>query len=599
MIEKARAATLVFNAFGSTRKVGKTHERGAAFLFYNEKYVNQRIKLLEERTLIYEKLDRSEGLTPTQKTTYLNDLKELVRLRRIQRGRYDLLYFMYEYFSADRNPENEGNLIPEGVSMEDAPEVHRELCSLLERVSNKEPNKRICWSMPRGHAKSAYLSNMFPVHQIVYGLRKYIIIISETESGARKFLEFVSDALKFNKKLREDFGELLAPKKTQNLKDNQESFETFNGVYVQSASIGRQLRGARYKQYRPDLIICDDLESAKNTNTKELREKNLSWFNKVIIPMGDPKRTAIIYMGTLVHGSGLLPEVLKRADFEGKIYSAIVSYPERADLWEQFEEIYRDQENENRLDDALRFYAQNREEMDRGAKTLWPERFPYWKLMMEKINIGSRAFASEFLNIPNDDETAIFKESIMTYFDDNDLFDRYGRPLDLDVYGFWDIAMGKNNRSDYNAIVTIGRDRRTGVIYVLDAWAKKCQMHEALEVAIEKVREYRHKVFGVETVQAQYDMFRQLRNRLIKEGLYYTRVKAVNPKGKKESRIEQLEPMFESGALRIKRSQRLLQEMLFAYPLHDHDDLPDALASAVNLCGVNRRRIFYKKPVGL
>lgn len=565
----------------------------------NPSQLAERIAILQERIQLYKLQDERNGLTPDMEKSFLEDLIELDKLTRIERGRKDPLFFMYEYFSEDRNPGNEGNLIPAGVTIDDAPDFHRELCNYLNIVSNETINKRICWSVPRGHAKSAYLSNMFPVHQTVYGLRKYILIISETEGMSRKFLEWVSDQLKYNQKLREDFGELLSPKKQLNNKDNLEMFVTSTGTMVQSASIGKQLRGARNGAYRPDLIILDDLESAKNTNTKELRDKNLHWFNSVIMPIGTPERTAIVYMGTLVHASGLLPAVLQRADFEGRIYSAVVSEPDNPELWERFEEIYRDQDNPNRLEDALMFYQAHKEDMDKGAKTLWNDRFPYYKLMMEKVNIGSRAFSSEFLNKPSDDETAIFKESYFLFFDDKDLFDQFNRPLPLDIYGFWDIAVGKNSRSDYNAIVTIGRDRRTGVVYVLDAWAKKCPMHQALEIVIEKIKYYDHKVFGVETVQAQFDMFRQLRDRLIKQGHYRTKLKAVQPRAKKEERIEEMEPLFENGAIRIKRNQRLLIEMLTGFPTHDHDDLPDALASAIGLCGINRRRTFLKKPVGL
>lgn len=509
------------------------------------------------------------------------------------------LFFMYEYFSDDKNPTNEGNMIPEGVGVEDAPDFHETLCDTLNVLSYEEVTKRIAWSVPRGHAKSAYLSNMYPVFSIVFSIRRYILIISETIGMSRKFVEWVSDQLKYNRKLREDFGELLQPKKQLNAKDNIDGFETSNGCFVQASSTGGQLRGSRYKSYRPDLIILDDLESSKNTNTLDLRVKTLDWFNKNIIPMGDVTRTGIIYMGTLVHGSGLLPHVLNRADFDGKIFSAIVSEPERPDLWETYEEIYRDQENPNRLEDAVEFYSANKEEMDNGVRTLWNDRFPYYKLMMEKVNIGSKAFGSEFLNKPIDDESAIFKESFIQYFDDKDLFDNAGRPLPLDLYGFWDIAVGKNSNSDYNAIITLGRDRRTGVLYVLDAWAKKCPMHVALEVAEQKIQEYRHKVFGVETIQSQYDMFRQLQNRARQRGFYSTKLKACNPRTKKEERIEALEPLFENGTLRLKRSQRLLIDMLLQFPQHDNDDLPDALASAVDMAGGTKRRTFYRKPTGI
>lgn len=530
----------------------------------------------------------------------LPDMKDrLAYLNRVVKSHDSTLHFMYEYFSDDKNPDNEGNIIPAGVSIDDAPDFHGLLTDTLNVLSSEAITKRIAWSVPRGHAKSAYLSNMFPVHQIVFGLRRYIIIVSETLSMSRKFVEWVNDQIKFNQKLREDFGELMGTKASANLKDNADAFETLNGCYVQASSIGGQLRGSRYKSYRPDLIILDDLESSKNTNTMELRTKNEEWFNKVVMPMGDPRRTAIIYMGTLVHATGLLPAVLKRADFEGKLFSAIVSEPERQDLWDEFETIYRNQENPNRMVEAEEFYRSNKEEMDEGVRTLWNDRFPYYKLMMEKVNIGSRAFGSEFLNKPIDDETAIFKSHYFLYYDDKDLYDANGRPLPLDVFGFWDIAIGKNANSDYNAIITLGRDRRTGVIYVLDAWAKKVPMHEALRVSEQKIAEYGHKIFGVETVQAQYDMFRQLKENATKRGLYKTRFKAVNPRGKKEERIMTLEPLFENGTIRMKRSQRLLIEQLQQFLNHDNDDLPDALASCVDLCGGNRRRTFMQKPAGL
>ena len=105
-------------------------------------------------------------------------------------------------------------------------------------------------------------------------------------------------------------------------------------------------------------------------------------------------------------------------------------------------------------------------------------------------------------------------------------------------------------------------------------------------------------MFGVETVQAQYDMFRQLRENCIKEGIYSTRILAVNPKGKKEERIEALEPLIEGGYIRLNKGHRLLLEQLEMFPAHDNDDLPDALASAIEIAGKQRKRTYYKKPKG-
>ncbi|QGG47644.1 phage terminase large subunit [Heliorestis convoluta] len=554
---------------------------------------------MEERCRLIGSVQDQYGLDKKMQDQYIADMKELFRLRRIERAESDVLSFIYEYFSDDLNPENDQNLIPAGTSYEQAPKFHQELCNLLRTVSIDNPTARIAWAAPRGHAKSAYLSNCFPIHQIVFNKRKYILIISETDSMAKKFIEWISLQLKFNQKLRADFGEILSERKSMNERDNQEAFLTRNGILVEAASMGKQLRGKRNGSYRPDLVILDDLESAKNTNTPELRDKNLHWFNSVIMPIGDPAKTAFIYMGTIVHPRGLLPTVLQRADFESRIYSAIVSYPEKEDLWEQFETICRNPEKENRLEEAMNFYKTNQSEMDQGVEVLWPGRFSYARLMTEKINIGSRAFGSEFLNNPVDEESQIFKPSMFTFFDYGDLKNDQGRPLPLDYFGAWDIAMGKSNRSDYNAIVTIARDRKTGILYVVDSWAKKCPAHEALNVLVDKVKKYHHRVFAIETVQAQFDFFRQARERLASEGVYTTKLKAVTSRTKKEERIESLEPVIEQGILRFMRHQRLLLEMLEQFPNHDHDDLPDALQMAVELCGNGRRRTFHKKPLGL
>jgi predicted phage terminase large subunit-like protein len=544
---------------------------------------------------------RNGELDGYETDTFLSALKMFRKYERIVKSSESVLYFAYEYFSVDKNPDYANCLIPSGVKITDAPDVHHELCDLLDDVTHVTKNKRVVWGMPRGHMKTGFMSNIYPVHACVFDTRKYILVLSESEGMAQRFIEFIKDALKFNTKLREDFGECLSPNKNMNDIDNNEMFRTMSGTLVHAGSTQKQLRGARNGAYRPDLVLCDDLESSKNTNTFELRQKNLEWFNKTIIPIGTPENMAIIYMGTTVHKSGLLTEVYNRSDFEGKIYSALVNPPERLDLWEQFEDIYRNQENDNRKEDAEAFYNEHKELMDEGVKTLWEKRFSYKLLMMEKVNMGSKAFSSEFLNNPIDDETAVFKESLFVHFDDKDLFDSNGKPLPLDYYGFWDIAVGKSTqKGDYNAIVIVGRDRRTGICYTVDTFAQRIPMHKALEVAVEKIRQYKPKVFGVETVQAQYDMYRQLQERCTKQGLYFTKIKAINPRGKKEDRIETLEPMFESGSLRIKNHQRLLKEQLIEFPSGDHDDLPDALAQCIDICGgVRRRRTYYQKPEGL
>lgn len=556
----------------------------------------QRIRLLAEILDTFQVL-AVKGILPNSKKALAYDCKEeFEALYRIERSEKDQLYFAYTYFSEDENPDNQGNLIPAGISLEDAPEFHVELTGIMNVLSNEEINKRIAWSAPRGHAKSAYLSNVLPIHQTIFGKRKYILIISETDAASKKFVEWVANELKFNTKLRRDFGELLSPNKGQNDKDNQESFLTNTGTLVEATSIGKQLRGKRNGASRPDLVICDDLESGKNTNTSELIAKNIDWFDKVVLPIGDPDRTAFVYMGTTVVSNGLLQHVQNKSDFHSRTYAAIVEQPNRGDLWDEFETMLRDVENPTRLQEAKDFYKMNKEEMDEGVEVLWETRWSFFDLMVQKANMTSRAFNSEFMNKPIDTENAIFKLDALTYFDYDELHERQNH---FEFYSAWDIALGKNNRSDYNAIVTVARDKRTGVFFVVDAWAKKVPAHEALQQCLKVMRKYRPKVFAVETVAAQHDFYRQLKEAITKGGIYGTKLHPINSRTKKEERIEMLEPLVENGALRFMRHQRLLLEQLEQFPNGTNDDLPDALQMAVDMGTKMKRRTYYKKPKGL
>lgn len=534
----------------------------------------------------------------------IKDLLELERKYRVCRSAYDVLYFTYEYFSEDKNPDNDNNLIPAGCTMEDAPLIHHELCDLLNEIAWENHGGKACSSMPRGFAKSTFASNSFPIHQCYYdcgteGGRKYILDISETEDLSTKFVDYINGQLKYNKKLRDDLGVILQQSKFENKKDTGMEFVTTTGTMVRAAGMGKALRGARNGAYRPDLVILDDLESMNNTNTKELREKNLYWYNSVIEPIGVEGRTAFLYVGTLVHGNGLLPNILTRTDYKCMKYSAIVSEPDNMELWNKYCDILDDKTDEDREIKADKFYEENRVEMDKGWETLWSSRWTYSALMKKKANIGTKAFNSEYMNIAYDPDSQIFSEDNIVFFDDRDLIDQWGRKLPLDIYGFWDLAVGKGNkRDDYNAIVILGRDRVTGVMYVLDAWSAKVPAHKALYVAEQKIAEWQPRLFGVETIQMQYEFYRQLQDNILKHGIYATRLKAYNPKAKKEDRIQILEPLFDTGYLRLKRNQKLLLEQLLVFPQGEHDDLPDALASVVDLAGKTRQRTHYTKPQG-
>src|SRR5690606_15065185 len=109
----------------------------------------------------------------------------------------------------DANPANGDNLIPAGVNTENAVEFHKQLTDLFDGIIRGEISEHIAWACPRRHAKTAWISNIFLCHQVVYRHRKYIVEISDTTDVAGDFITWTRYQLKFNNKLRLDFGELL------------------------------------------------------------------------------------------------------------------------------------------------------------------------------------------------------------------------------------------------------------------------------------------------------------------------------------------------------------------------------------------------------
>lgn len=524
---------------------------------------------------------------------YFDKARELERLERIHRCENDSYEFALEYFSETRNPGNDGNW--EGFDIktkEDAPDFHREMTEIIDDVSTVNTNAKIAIAAPRSHAKSTWFTKDKPIKEVVYRKRKYIIIISETPTVATANMEWIRNQLKFNRKLREDFGPLLSPKDQSNIKDNGEEFIAWHpdGIegkrqltLVQAASTGQALRGRNWNGSRPDLIICDDLEDARpggNASTPEQRVKLRDWFSQTVMALGDPKgvRTAFIVVGTTVHFDSLLMNILyDRSDFKTKVYRAIIDEPIRGDLWEKCRQVYIERENPNRKEDAIQFYDDNEEELLRGCAVLWGEVQPILKLMMWKWDNGSKAFNTEYQNNPIDEESMIFNPDTFTYWSVLDI-----NPKDYLITMGVDFAFGRE-KGDFSAITIVARHKENGIIYIADSYLERLPVDEFFEVVVEKVNEWQPDFIAADANAAQEFLAQKLQERLVKENYpAMSRLKHIKNRTKKELRIEAMKPDIENGTIRFNKSHAKLLEQFERYGQKWHDDGPDSMQMAIS-----------------
>lgn len=450
---------------------------------------------------------------------------------------------------------------------------------------------------PRGHAKSTTFTFKDSLHSSVYGYKHYEIILSDSSEQAEGFLNDLKTELEENAALREDFGELKGRVWKASV------ILLSNGVKIEALGAGKKIRGRRHKQWRPDLILCDDLENDENVNTPEQRKKLRDWFYKAVSKAGDTY-TDIVYIGTLLHFDALLANVAKNPSYKAVKYRGVISFAANSELWDTWESIFTDLANENRQDEARAFYEANREAMLEGTAVLWEEKLSYYDLMVIRISEGEASFNSEIQNDLIDPENCTFQEEWFDFWDDDGKQQPdFSDPRFLFI-GANDPSLGKNKKSDTSSIFALAKDTVTGYIYVVIADVARRKPDQIIEDALEASRRLKRDFkrpyykFGVETVQFQYYFAEIMRQRAAEAGEYLP-IEEINSTQNKDARIQSLQPFVKNGYVKFSKKHKTLLKQMTEYPMGKNDDAPDGLQMAVKLALDIKvgRRVEYKSVV--
>ena len=495
-------------------------------------------------------------------------------------GAFDLEYFGRAYlphYFIRESPEFHGELDriwAEGVLKGKNP--------LTEgKVIDRAPGCRRAIEAPRGHAKSTTFTFKDSIHAAVYGYKHYEIILSDSSEQAEGFLGDIKTEIEENAAIREDFGDL------QGRVWKASVILLSNGTKIEALGAGKKIRGRRHKQWRPDLILCDDLENDENVNTTEQRKKLRNWFYKAVSKAGDTY-TDIVYIGTLLHYDALLANVARNPSYKAVKYRGVISFAVNRELWDAWERIFTDLSNDGRQEDAKAFYEANREEMLEGAEVLWEAKLSYYDLMVIRISEGEASFNSEIQNDPIDPENCTFNEEWFDFYDDDgkvapDFSE--GRFLFI---GANDPSLGKTRKSDTSSIIGIALDTKSGYMYVVIASVERRKpdiiIEDAIETSRRLKREYKKPFtkFGVETVQFQA-YFKDIMVQRSAEAGEYLPIEEIKSVQNKDVRIQSLQPFVKNGYIKFSKRHKELLKQMSEYPMGAHDDAPDGLEMAVKL----------------
>lgn len=175
----------------------------------------------------------------------------------------------------------------------------------------------------RGSGKSTIVTVSYPIWAITGDQqKKFILIVSQTQNQARLHLASIKRELENNELLKADIGPF------EEISDewgaNSIVIPKFD-ARITAVSTEQSIRGIRHGQYRPDLIICDDIEDLNSVKTREGRDRTHTWYNGEIVPVGD-KNTKVLMIGNLLHEDCLIMRFRKLMSQE-KLNGKFLAFP--------------------------------------------------------------------------------------------------------------------------------------------------------------------------------------------------------------------------------------------------------------------------------
>lgn len=417
-----------------------------------------------------------------------------------------------------------------GLATHTRPAFHDEMMSLLQKSPDESGLSRLLFIAPRGFAKSTVCSIFFPLWLALHGKKKDIFLVSATISLSRELLRKIRNELENNPYFLYDYGEMKSQKWTE------EHLELRNGATIRAKGRGFQIRG-----FRPDMIVCDDLEDEEVIYSKDQRDKLEQWYFRTLLPSLKPGQS-LIYVGTKLHQFSLINKLQKKEEFVTRFYKALVT----------------DQDSHTQ-------------------KSIWPELWPLERLLQLKKELGTYAFEAEYQNNPISLEEQPIKPHMIEGV-------RINGSVDLTCLAL-DPAISEKTSADYTALALFERvtDPQGRPLGFREKFSERGHwgVEETCTRIINLYEQGKFDRLIIEEVAFQ-KVVRQVLVKMSRERKMFIPVSEA-PLGTgtdkrprdKYTRLMGIVHLFEQRLVEL-RSPDLIEEAL-AFPHGEHDDMVDAM----------------------
>lgn len=407
--------------------------------------------------------------------------------------------------------------------------------------------QQVVIAAPRGFGKTS-LSMAYETGKIVFREKKFIIPVSCTASQALLQSENLKRELLSNNII----GRLFGPMKSSMFSQDQWITET--GTMVMPRGSGQQIRGLLFGNFRPDLILLDDIEDGESVKSEEQRRKLKEWFFADVLNSVNRSRKdwKIVVVGTLLHEDSLLANLLEDPNWHPV-------------LLELFDDDYHSNWPEFMSDESIVKLVES-----------------YRKQKM----LGT--LFREYRNLPVAKEDAKFKAEYFKYYTSDDV-----RRVQETVV-IMDPAKTAKLSSDESAAVGVGLNMADNKILVLDIDAGNYHPDEFITKSLDMCVKLKARVLGFEETSLHEFISYPLENAMKKRGLNLELV-PLTARMSKEERVSGLLPFYRQGEIyHNKTACGGLEAQLMSYPRAKRWDCMDALAYIVPLLEKGERYFFAK-----
>ena len=445
------------------------------------------------------------------------------------------------------------------------PPFHREVYAHL----SDDEKKRVLIAAPRGTAKSTVTTLIYPLWRAAFKSSNedlFIVIISESQAQSINFLSRIKYHLTYSEEFKAIFGD-LGPNTAS--KWTHTDVILGNGARIVAVGTGQRVRGFLQGDTRPNLIIVDDFESELNAFTPEARAKNRKWLTEAVIPsLSDDGKIAMI--GTVISEDCFLCWAKESTAWSVLWFS----------IW------------------------------DDDEKSIWPERFPKERILNIKEEFKSvgniNGFFQEYMNIAQSPDDAPFQPKWIKIHSydykriqgQNCLVKNEGEENEVikpvEIYMGVDPASSLSARADYFVIAAIAIDNENNK-YVVDIYRSRISPAEQPKLIIDYYKKYKPRRVKVETVGYQEALRTAVRELMREDNLYIPGLEAgVKPRNSKSERLLSLVPLFAKGTFYFRAEDTHAQGEFLSYPKGRHDDIMDAIWTALDGAKPCRKKDFVR-----